>query len=157
MVMTEWPHFVLDTNVVLYLLGNRVAEPLPSGSYVLSIISEMELLSYPNLSETEEQQIRNFLGQLQIIGLSHRVKTTAIDLRKQHGIKLPDAIISATALTLDATLLTNDSRLVKLRGVGCVRHSRNAPSCKALVRYASANTPYEIKVGQLTYPAKAVN
>ena len=88
MVMTEWPHFVLDTNVVLYLLGNRVAEPLPSGSYVLSIISEMELLSYPNLSETEEQQIRNFLGQLQIIGLFHRVKTTAIDLRKQHGIKL---------------------------------------------------------------------
>jgi predicted nucleic acid-binding protein len=36
---------LLDTNVALYLLGGRLAEPLPSGSYGVSVITEMELLA----------------------------------------------------------------------------------------------------------------
>jgi predicted nucleic acid-binding protein len=35
----------------------------------------------------------------------------AIALRKQHRLKLPDAIISATVLSLNALLLTNDLKL----------------------------------------------
>ena len=36
---------LLDTNVALYLLGGRLAEPLPTGSYGVSVITEMELLA----------------------------------------------------------------------------------------------------------------
>ncbi|WP_238360797.1 hypothetical protein [Iningainema tapete] len=41
--MTQ-PLILLDTNVVLYLLGGRLAKPLPSGQYVVSVITEIELL-----------------------------------------------------------------------------------------------------------------
>ncbi len=37
-----------------------------------------------------------------------------MDLRKRFGLKLPDAIVAATALALEATLLTNDQRLLVL-------------------------------------------
>ena len=36
---------LLDTNVALYLLGGRLAESVPSGSYGVSVITEMELLA----------------------------------------------------------------------------------------------------------------
>ena len=110
MVVSQ-PLIVLDTNIALYHLGGRLTAPLPSGLYHASIITEIELLSYPNLSNAEEQQIRNFLSQLLIIGIDESIKSRAIALRKQHRLKLPDAIISATALSLNALLLTNDLKL----------------------------------------------
>ena len=106
--------FVLDTNIVLYLLGDRLAEPLPTGAYAVSVITEMELLSYPSLTAKSKKQIRTLLTQLQIVELNAEVKEAAIRLRQQHGLKLPDAIIAATTSTLEAILLTNDMRLLKL-------------------------------------------
>jgi predicted nucleic acid-binding protein len=80
----------------------------------VSIITEIELLSYPNLTLSDEQQIQHFLTQLQILNLTESIKKTAIDLRKQNRLKLPDAIIAATALDLDAILLTNDLKLFQI-------------------------------------------
>lgn len=114
MDLTERPNFVLDTNIALYLLGDRLSEPLPKGRYFASVIAEMELLSFPQLSDSEEQRIRAFLQQLQLVQLTEAVRTSAIRLRRQHGLKLPDAIIAATSFASDATLLTNDLRLVNL-------------------------------------------
>ncbi len=102
---------VLDTNIALYHLGGRLTVPMPNGLYHVSIITEIELLSYPNLSQTEEQQVRNFLAQLLIVGIDDSIKDMAIALRKQHRLKLPDAIIAATAQSLDALLLTSDLKL----------------------------------------------
>ncbi|MEX0268787.1 type II toxin-antitoxin system VapC family toxin [Leptolyngbyaceae cyanobacterium UHCC 1019] len=102
---------VLDTNIALYYLGGRLTDPLPDGLYHVSIITEMELLSYPNLSQAEEQQICSFLAQLLIVAIDEPIKKMAIDLRKQYRLKLPDAIISATAQSLKALLLTNDLKL----------------------------------------------
>lgn len=105
------PLIVLDTNIALYYLGGRLTAPLPSGLYHVSIITEMELLSYPNLSRSEEQQIQSFLSQLLIVDIDTPIKNMAIALRKQHRLKLPDAIVSATAQSLNAVLLTNDTKL----------------------------------------------
>jgi predicted nucleic acid-binding protein len=109
--------FVLDTNVVLYFLGGRLADPLPAGVYTLSVISELELLAYPGLASSEEQRIRDFLADVPITDLTRSVKHHAVDLRKRFGLKLPDAIVAATALALGATLLTNDQRLLLLADV----------------------------------------
>ncbi len=108
---------VLDTNIALYYLGGRLAVPLPEGAYHVSVITEMELLSYPTLSPKEEQQIQKFLSQLLIVDIEESVKNLAIALRKQHRLKLPDAIISATAQSLDALLLTNDVQLSGIPGL----------------------------------------
>ena len=108
---------LLDTNVVLYFLGGRIANPLPSGQYFVSVITELELLSYPNLSSDEDTQIRDFLSKITVVGIESSIKALAIALRKQYRLRLPDAIIAATAQSLNATLFTNDVRLANLAGV----------------------------------------
>lgn len=110
-------HFVLDTNTVLYLLGGRLARPLPDGRYSLSVISELELLAYPDLSATEEAHVSRFLQDITIVNITNLVKAHAIDLRKQWRLKLPDALIAATALACNPTLLTHDQRLLSLTAI----------------------------------------
>ncbi|WP_293129579.1 hypothetical protein [Okeania sp. SIO3I5] len=73
---------VLDTNVALYYLGGRLVNPLPNARYFISIITEIELLSYPSLTPVEEVQIRNFLAQITIVGIESQIKDLAIALRK---------------------------------------------------------------------------
>jgi predicted nucleic acid-binding protein len=113
-VVLNQPAILLDTNIALYYLGGLLAVPLPTGQYNISIITEMELLSYPNLSPTDEQQIRSFLTQIAIVRIDDAIKTMAIALRKQHWLKLLDAIIAATAQSLNALLPTNDLKLSNL-------------------------------------------
>ncbi|ACC79573.1 type II toxin-antitoxin system VapC family toxin [Nostoc punctiforme] len=104
----------LDTNVVLYFLGGRLVNPLSSGQYFISVITEIELLSYPSLSLEEETQIVDFLNKIPVVGIDNNIKKLAIAIWKQHKLRLPDAIIAATAKFLNATLFTNDVRLVNL-------------------------------------------
>jgi predicted nucleic acid-binding protein len=110
---------VLDTNVALYLLGGRLAERLPEGEYFVSVITEMELLSYPALDEKGERAIRDLLEDVNIVGLDEDIKERAISVRREERLKLPDAIIAATAMALDAELLSSDALLARVAGLTC--------------------------------------
>ena len=110
---------VIDTNVALYLLGGRLAEGLPAGEYFASVVTEMELLSYGGLDGDGEKAVREFLADLDIVDLTPDVKERAILLRRGHGLKLPDAIIAATAFTLDAELLSNDAGFGRIPDLVC--------------------------------------
>lgn len=110
---------VLDTNIVIYLLEGRLAQPIAAAHVAISVVTEIELLSHPNLSKTEEATIRDFLGSILIVPLTADVKEHAIRLRRQHGLKIPDAIVAATASVADGELLTNDTRLAATPGVRC--------------------------------------
>lgn len=107
----------LDTNVVLYFLGGRLVNPLPSGQYFVSVITEIELLSYPSLTLDEETQIRDFLNKITVVGIESNIKELAIIFRKQYKLRLPDAIIAATEQFIKATLFTNDVKLANLTGI----------------------------------------
>ncbi|WP_265274322.1 PIN domain-containing protein [Nostoc sp. KVJ3] len=78
------------------------------------MITEIELLSYPNLSLEEETQIIDFLNKITVVGVDNNIKNLTIEFRKQYRLRLPDAIIVATAKSLNATLFTNDVRLTNL-------------------------------------------
>jgi predicted nucleic acid-binding protein len=108
------PLILFDTNIVLYFLGGKLVNPLPSGNYYISVITEMELLSYPTLSSDEEKRIISFLNKITVVGIEKNIKNLTISLRKQYKLKLADAIIVATAQSLSATLLTNDIKLTNL-------------------------------------------
>ncbi len=105
---------ILLENILLYFLGGKLANPLPSGQYFISVITEIELLSYPSLSSEEERRIINFLNQITAIDIDRNIKNLTILLRKQYRLKLPDAIIVTTAQSLGAILFTNDIRLTNL-------------------------------------------
>lgn len=51
---------ILDTNIVLYLLRGDLADPLCPGRYYVSVITEMELLSFPDLDDAAEAAIEDF-------------------------------------------------------------------------------------------------
>lgn len=58
--------------------------------------------------------LRGFLKELNVIPLDEVVQDKAITLRKAYSIKLPDAIIAATALTRQAVLASNDRDLLRI-------------------------------------------
>jgi predicted nucleic acid-binding protein len=105
---------LLDTNVVLYSLKGLLKDPLPPTGVLISVITQIELLSYPNLTQVEEAQIQGLLSQLQIVPLSPQVVTETIRLRRTYSLRLPDAVIAATATTELAELWSNDDQLVKV-------------------------------------------
>ena len=107
---------ILDTNIVLYLLGGKLdPDTLPEGEFHISFITEMESLCY-EMPAGEEERIREFLKSIEIIELNTAIKLKAIDIRKMYRVKLPDAIICATAYDLQGVLVTADEQLKKVGG-----------------------------------------
>ncbi|MFA5924862.1 MAG: type II toxin-antitoxin system VapC family toxin [Methylococcaceae bacterium] len=109
--------YLLDTNAVIYLVNGSLASPLPDGQYSVSIITEIELLSFSGLSAEEEQKIRDLLLLLDRVNLTDEVRDETIRLRRKNRLKLPDAIIAASALIQDAVLLTNDQAFSLIDGL----------------------------------------
>lgn len=115
--------YLFDTNTIVYYLQGRsdwveFIDNTVMTERTASIISRMELLSYPGISPDEEERIRRFLGALVIMPLNEAIENSTIALRRSTRLKLPDAIIAATAITLNATLITGDQRLANLEWPG---------------------------------------
>ncbi len=116
----------LDTNIILYLLaGDTTLADLLDGSRIyVSVITEMELLSYRDLSENDRKVIRSFLSECKIIYINHEIKEETVRIRLSFGTKLPDSIIAATAIYLDLPLLTADKDFSKIETLDLVLYSR---------------------------------
>lgn len=111
--------YLLDTNAVIYLVSGRLVFSLPDGQYSVSIITEIELLSFSGISTEEEQKIRDLLLLLDCVYVTDAVRDEAIRLRRKNRLKLPDAIIAASAMTHGAVLLTNDQAFSSIEGLVC--------------------------------------
>lgn len=109
--------YLLDTNAIIYLVSGRLVFPLPDGQYSVSIITEIELLSFSGISAEEEQKIRDLLLLLDRVHLTDAVRDETIRLRRKNRLKLPDAIIAASALIQGAVLLTNDQAFSSIDGL----------------------------------------
>jgi len=107
--------YVLDTNVVIgFLAGTDWAvsffEAASRSRSVLHIstITRMELLSFPQMTPQEEERISRFLSLVQVRPLNDGIEETAIRIRRQYRMRLPDAIVAATALDIHAGLVSAD-------------------------------------------------
>ena len=98
--------------------GNvEVAEFLDQKQVWLSVISELELYGKRGLSNGEIEEINALIDNCFIAELSPHVKKLVKDLLQKYAIKLPDAIIAATALYLDLPLLSADIGFRKISGL----------------------------------------
>jgi predicted nucleic acid-binding protein len=111
---------LLDTNIVIgFLNGDKIITSFlstPSKNqkiFTVSQITRMELLGFPNITLDEEIVIKQFLDQTIILALSDEIADKVIELRKKTRLKLPDAIIVATALMHQLKLITCDEQLIK--------------------------------------------
>ncbi len=107
---------LIDTNIALYLLqGNeKVADLLDGKRVFASFVTEVEILSYSKITKEEESKIKEFLSEITIVGWNDVVRDRAIKLKRNYKIKLPDAIIIATAIYLKVPFLTADREFLKV-------------------------------------------
>jgi len=122
--MTE-NRFVLDTNAVISLttrgkvIPPQLENDLDRAKLFISIITEIELFAKPELPSDEEEKLHAFLSdRFTIIDIPDEIKKETIALRRSTKLKLPDCIIAATAINLNAVLLTDDARLFRLKHPG---------------------------------------
>lgn len=117
--------FVLDTNIVLYLLrgDDTLADFLDGEQGYVSVITELELLGYPNISEAELTQVKGFLASCTIEGISEEIKTLYAYLRRRYRLKLGDAVVAATAIALDLPFMTADKDFEKVVELRLMRYS----------------------------------
>jgi predicted nucleic acid-binding protein len=117
--------FLLDTNTVIYYTKDNLpenaadflSEQIIKGVF-LSVISEIELLGWQFPSIETETIMETFINDCIIVKLSRAVVLKTIEIRKLRKIKLPDAIIAATAIVHDLTLISrNDSDFRKIEGL----------------------------------------
>ncbi|MGA1603181.1 MAG: type II toxin-antitoxin system VapC family toxin [Prochlorothrix sp.] len=109
--------YLPDTNILILLFNGALAEPIPEGRLGYSVITEIELLSFPNLTESDEKLLRSYLSQLHRVMLESRVSEETIRLRRRYRLKTPDAIVVASAVVMSAVLLTNDRQLQSIEEV----------------------------------------
>ena len=107
--------FCADTNFAIYHLSGRACvEPYTTASLAVSVVTELELLSKPGTPTAEVAAAELFLETCEIIELSAAIKAAVLALRRQYRLKLPDAIVAATALWLGVPLLTADNGFARL-------------------------------------------
>ena len=111
--------FLLDTNAILYILGGdeALAELLYNERLYTSIITEIELLSYKNITAREKQQIKRFLSAFVIVNIDDDIRDQTIAIKKSSQLKIPDSIIAASAQVLDMPLVTSDKQFKTIAGL----------------------------------------
>ena len=108
--------YLIDTNAVIEFLGGTIPSSgcdwlqniIDKNLHHLSVINQIELLGF-NGSPTDMQLLKEFIDMTNVLPLSDMVAQKTIELRKNYKMKLPDAIIAATALVYNLTLITRNT------------------------------------------------
>ena len=115
--------YLLDTNAVIQLLaGNPSLIKMVEDSdfLAISVISKLEFLSYPDLTEDEKNAFSELLEDLTVFDLmasDSALMQETVAMRIDGGLKLPDAVIAATALVNACEVITNDTHFVHQKRV----------------------------------------
>jgi len=101
---------LLDSNIIIYLSKREV--PLSFldqfDEHYISVITYMEVLGYQFRDPKEEEFIREMIEVFRILFIDQKIAVMAIEIRRKRRIKLPDAIIAATAKALNLYLVTRN-------------------------------------------------
>ncbi len=82
---------------------------------VTSAMVRMEALVYHGNDPGHLEHVHRFLDRCELVEIHRSVQDLAVDLRLRYKLKIPDAIIAATAIHLGIPLITADKSLGKLK------------------------------------------
>ena len=122
--------YLLDTNAIIqFLKGNaELISILAEADFIAtSVIAEMEYLSFPELEEYDVRLYQVFRSRIQVYDVPSQdpmFTQLAVNARKRCGLKLPDAIIAATARANHLSVLTADDHFKRLKSPWKVRFYR---------------------------------
>ena len=107
-------NYLLDTNILVYALkGISSVIPYFDENCFVSVITEIEITGVAGLEKKELSVRQSAVDFCTVIPLTTAIKNEAIRLKQQFRIKLPDAVIAATALVEGYTLITADKGFKK--------------------------------------------
>jgi predicted nucleic acid-binding protein len=109
--------YLIDTNILVSLFNEELAELIPGGELGYSIITEVELLSFAELDQDEETLIKTNLKTLSQVTLTASVVEKTIQLRRQYRLKIPDALATTIAWECEAILISNDRQLAQINEI----------------------------------------
>lgn len=109
------PGFLLDTNTIIdYLEGLLPVDMLDTldeiinQKAIISVISKLELLGWYQASPEDLIKPFAFVQDANVINLDDVVVSKTISLRQVYKIKLPDAIVAATAMVFNLVLISSN-------------------------------------------------
>ena len=104
---------LIDSNIIIYAaqpdqpsLRTLIVEHTP----FVSAVSYVEVLGYHQLTEDERAYYTSFFQAAPVLPISSPVLEQAVKLRQLKKMTLGDALIAATALIHNLTLLTHNKR-----------------------------------------------
>jgi predicted nucleic acid-binding protein len=114
---------LLDTNAFIYFFEGRskITDLVVNTPEIyFSAISEIELLSAAHLTQSDIDSIKAFLSLCHRVELTSEIIDQTITLRRQYHFKIPDAIIAASALYLQAPLVSADTEFQKIASLAWI-------------------------------------
>lgn len=102
---------LFDTNILIDYLSGISAARKELGRYeyrAISTITWMEMLV--GASTEEESAIRAWLGSFDVITLDNAIANRAVEIRKARRVRLPDAIVWATAQVHSLLLVSRNTK-----------------------------------------------
>jgi len=130
--------YLLDTNILIYYFNNQpevqdvfeAIEATDAAAFYCPI-SWVELLCYPELTEEQAQEMREFLRMINCVPLTEIVLDSAAQIRKNYRLKLADGIIAACALVAECILVTrNVNDFKRIDGLGLLNPFDNLKEIK---------------------------
>jgi predicted nucleic acid-binding protein len=104
--------FLIDTNIIIDIfkpsIPSSVKSKLADIPLVVSAVTYMEILGWPNATEQQLKPIQEFMNNAKILLIDKPVMEATIKIRQMKKIALGDAIITATALVHNLTLITRN-------------------------------------------------
>jgi predicted nucleic acid-binding protein len=102
---------VFDTNIVIDALNGVAEADSEYSRYERVLISRITWMEVLIGAEGDDSELRDFLeSHFEIIPLDLAVAEAGVQLRREHRVRLPDAIIWATARVNDAVLVTRNTK-----------------------------------------------
>ena len=104
--------YLIDTNAIIDFFNGKLPSQgrqlLSTIEPAISIITRIELFSSSKINQQELQQLQRFVDIALIHSINLQVAIETIEIRKKYKIKLPDAIIAATAIVYNLKLVTRN-------------------------------------------------
>ena len=105
-----------DSNVLIYILnGTKNVEPYLDSFFIISYISEIEILGHKNLQANVKTKLKAMIDSCFIVEMNNHIKQRTIYLKQKYTIKTPDAIIAASAIEMSLPFLTADKDFKRIK------------------------------------------
>lgn len=108
--------YLVDTNILIYHFEDSV--PVESKeqlnqifqeNFNISVITKMEFLGFRRHTDESYRRATQFLSFSNVLGLDDQVVEKVVELRRNSAVKLPDAVIAATAIIGKLILVTRNA------------------------------------------------